>query len=402
MIEEDSNIVSGQNPPLSPLPIATAHVAGILQHICPPSALHRIPHHLLSIPLLQRHHFLNISPGDDPAAYLTWPGNDDQRVLALLENIRPEDLPELLPAHDKTDAHIRYAADPEAVYAHVRINPTPFHPSSHPDTQPSLRLIFLWDQPSNSWRYHNSAIGDFPKHAHSDLSHAMALFHSPDDFLPERTYSFSVDDLAEDDDAYWNAYGAGELPHQPALVKSVPGVDTEDAYWAQYASIQGSADSTVPSPRPRDRQLQPAEGDQRIFIPSTELNPDLLHPEPYNPLAPPSPGSLSRKLASLPTRPDSPPLQEEDDISSASASATSPSPQSPHTDLAEAGEPFVTLPPASDSTAQERIESAEVNHIPADEALKSTIRGLYQLWRTGEKSQQDFMVLVKQAIEEHS
>ncbi|KAJ3576665.1 hypothetical protein NP233_g287 [Leucocoprinus birnbaumii] len=400
MMQEEEDI---GHPPLSPLPITTGDVAVVLQHICPPSAHQRVPAHLLSLPLLQRHHFLSISP-DDPAAYLTWPDSDSQRVLALLEEIRPEDLSELLPAHvDATDALIRYAADPEAVYAHVRISSTPIHPSPslHPDSEPSLRLVFLWDQPSSSWRYHNSAIGDFPKGSHSDLSHAMTLFHSPDDFLPERTYTLSVDNFDDDDDAYWNAYGTGE-PLQSAPVKSVPGADTEDAYWAQYASIQGSADSTIPSPRPRDRQLQPIEGDQRVFVPSTELNPDLLHGELYNPLAPPSPSSLSRRLASLPTRPDSPPLHEEDDASSASASATSPSPQSPHPDLDEGGEPSIVLPPAANDTAQERTQTADVNYKPADEALKGTIRGLYQLWRSGERSQQDFMALVKQSIEEQS
>lgn len=392
---------------ISPSAITPGDVAAVLQYVCPPSALQRVPGHLLSLPLLQRHHFLNISP-DDPVGYLTWPADGSQRVLALLEDIRPEDLPELLPAHGHDDSRIRYVADPEAVYAHVRISPIPIPPSDPPDSRTSLRLIFLWDQPSSSWRYHNSAIGDFPKHAHSDLSHAMALFHSPDDFLPERTYSFNVDNLDDDDDAYWDAYGAGEQPLQAGPTKSIPGADTEDAYWAQYSSIQGqcapesppdpradqianlgSADSTIPSPLPRDRQLQPAERDQRIFVPSTEFNPDIPQSEFYDPLSPPSPSNLSRRLAALPTRPDSPPLQEEDEPSSASASAASPSPQSPHADLVEPEEAIVALP-------------AAVNSKTADEALKGTIRGLYQLWRSGERSQQDFIELVKQAIEEQS
>ncbi|KXN89995.1 hypothetical protein AN958_05000 [Leucoagaricus sp. SymC.cos] len=233
----------------------------------------------------------------------------------------------------------------------------------------------------------------------------MALFHSPDDFLPEPTYSFNVDNLDDDGGDYWNAYDAGQQPLQPASIKPVPGADTEDAYWAQYSSVQGSADSTIPSPKPRHRQLQPLEGDQRIFVPSTELNPDIPHSDVYNPLVPPSPSTLSHRLAALPARPDSPPLQEDDVPSSASASAISPSPQLPHAELVEAGEtltiPHVPSVPVN-KDENERTGLAAAECISADEALKCTIRGLYQLWRSGEKSQQDFMALVQQAIADQS
>ncbi|KAF9453788.1 hypothetical protein P691DRAFT_630850, partial [Macrolepiota fuliginosa MF-IS2] len=374
--------------------IGTGDVVALLQYICPPSALQPIPAHLLSRPLLQRHHFLAISP-DDPAAYLTWPSDHPDTALALLECVNPDNL-------ESTHPDVRYAADPEAVYAHVRITPTIILPSSHPHSDTCLRLIFLWDQLSRSWRYHNSAPGSFSKDSHSDLSHAMTLFHSPDDFLQERSYTFTVDnfDGNNDDDAYWNAYSiAGDIPppsHRP--IKPTPGTDAEDAYWAQYSTVQGSADSTVPSPRPVDRQHQPqnpeSEADQRIFVPSSELNPDLPRKEIYNPLAPPSPSSLSRKLAALPTRPDSPPLQEEDDDpSSASASATSQSPQSLHADFTQ--EPFVV----SHSAADVAVDANAAGNAAADEALKSAIRGLFRLWRAGARSQQDFLALVHQATD---
>lgn len=377
-----------------PSVIAIGDVARVLYYICPPSALQPLPIHLLSVPLLQRHHFLAIS-AHDPVAYLTWPGDSNsESVLALLEDIRPEDWP---PAG--LNVHIRYAADPDAVYAHVRFNSIP---AFHPDTQSSVRLIFLWDQPSNSWRYHNCVLGDFPKHTYSDLSHAMALF--PDDCLPEHTQSLSIEN-PDDDDVYWNAYEASEQSHQ---FIPVPRADTEDAYWAQYASVQGqcapesppdphtnqihpsgSADSTIPSPRPHNRRLQLAEGDHRIFVPSSKLNSDLPQFDLYNPLAPPSPSSLSRRLASLPTRPDSP-LQG--DPCSISASATSPC---HHADFTGAEEPStVRLRPV--------VQSAEAISMFADEALKNTIRGLYQLWRTGKKSRRDFLTLVERAIDEPS
>ena len=389
----------------TPVVIAVGDVARILHHICPPSALQPLPRHLLSVPLFQRHHFLAISPRD-PVAYLTWPGDSNpQRVLALLEGIRPEDWPP-----DGLNVQIRYAADPDAVYAHVRIDSIS---AFHLDTQSSVQLIFLWDQPSSSWKYHNSAFGDFPKHAHSDLSHTMAFFHFPNDLLPERICSSSVNNLV-DDDAYWNAYGTSEQSLQSIPVKPVIGADTEDAYWAQYASIQGqcapefppdphtnqsypsgSADSTTPSPRSRDRQLPPAEGDQRIFVPSYELNPDLRQFDLYNSLAPLLPSSLSRRLAPIPTRSDYPP-PDENDPSSASASTTSPSPDA---DLIGAERPLAVLPRHSGNAAVQLIEAISN---PADEALKNTIQGLYQLWQTGEKSRQDFLALVEHAIEELS
>jgi len=384
-----------------PSVIAIGDVARVLYYICPPSALQPLPNHLLSVPLLQRHHFLAIST-QDPLAYLTWPGDSDsdsERVLALLEDIRPEDWPP-----DGLNVHIRYATDPDAVYAHVRFDSIP---AFHSDIQSSVRLIFLWDQPSNSWKYHNCALGDFPKRTYSNLSHPMALF--PDNFLPEHTQSLSIDN-PDDDDVYWNAYEASEQSLQSIPVKPVPRADTEDAYWAQYASVQGqcapesspdlhtnqihllgSADSTMPSPRSHNRRLQLAEGDQRIFVPSSKLNPDLPQFDLYNPLAPPSPSSLSRRLALLPIRPD-PPLQDEDDPSSVFASVASPS---HHADLVGAEEPSTVL-------LRPVVQSAEAISIFADEALKNTIQGLYQLWRTGKKSRQDFLTLVERAIEEQS
>lgn len=220
----------------SPIPLSTDHVVNLLHYICPPSNLKPVPAHLLSLPLLQRHHFLSITT-DNPIDYLTWPTDRSHSVLSLLESINPDILP-LDPLSIYPDIH--YAADPEALYAHIRITPTTILPSSHPDTVSSLRIIFLWDQSSSSWRYHNSATGPFPKDSHSDLSHAMALFQSPDDFLPERTYTFTVDGPDADDDAYWNAYSAvGDNHLSSAPIKPVIATDSEDAYWAQYSSIQG-------------------------------------------------------------------------------------------------------------------------------------------------------------------
>lgn len=57
-----------ENVQLPPLPVHLVNLT--LQYLLPPTA--PIPTHLLSKLLLQRHHFLNISP-DDPEAYFCWP-----------------------------------------------------------------------------------------------------------------------------------------------------------------------------------------------------------------------------------------------------------------------------------------------------------------------------------------
>ncbi len=160
--------------------------------------------------------------------------------------------------------------------------------------------------------------------------------------------------------------------------------------------LVGSADSTIPSPRPLGRDLehsQNAENDQSVFVTSSELNPDLCRSEIYNPLVPPSPSSLSRRLAALPTRPDSPPLQEAD-LPSTSVSEASPSPQSPQTNIPE--ESLAMLSSATVPT----IDADSAKNITADEALKSTIRGLHSLWRSGARSKEDFLAIVREAIEE--
>ena len=44
----------------------------------------------------------------------------------------------------------------------------------------------------------------------------------------------------EDDDAYWNAYGTDDQSYGRPTSASVKEAGNEDAYWAQYAAIQGS------------------------------------------------------------------------------------------------------------------------------------------------------------------
>ncbi|KAF8271360.1 hypothetical protein EI94DRAFT_1720434 [Lactarius quietus] len=205
---------------ITPIPLYTIKL--ILQYICPPSQLiSPIPSDLLSLSLLQRHR--------------------RDRAIQHLESL-PMALDELAP-----DFLVGYAADPEHAYAHVHVKST---------GDDGLRLVFEWDG-QESWKYHDANVMPFPPGAHHSLSDAVAsastiTIPTPELKGPklENLGNGDGDDDANDDDDYWNSYGAeGTCSVQPSPFMGRDEVDaTEDAYWAQYASVQGSADSTVPSP----------------------------------------------------------------------------------------------------------------------------------------------------------
>lgn len=126
----------------------------------------------------------------------------------------------------------------------------------------------------------------------------------------------------------------------------------------------------------------------------------------YNPLEPPSPNTLSRRLEDLSL---SPPLLD-DDLDSASASnyLTTP-PAVPSTQLSSA-------PPGSSLDGYAPDASAAPKHaevIPrsaeSSEALKDTIRGVYRLWKSArpscpqleENEGEQFLDIVRQVLAEH-
>ncbi|KAF9015220.1 hypothetical protein BDQ17DRAFT_1268860, partial [Cyathus striatus] len=302
--------------------ISPETISLVLHFIAPPSQLTApIPSHLVSRPLLQRHHFLNIDPSH-PAEYLAWPSPSQQKAVHLLDTL----ISHPSPSHNYP---VQYVVDPESIYAHVRITSEPSEPTS------ALRLIFLWDK-SCGWQYHDLSLMPFPPNSHPSLENVLEMFHSPGDFLQETPYSFtqpqvssSLDSDDGDGPSYWDAYGATDHDLHDgdsfaAPIKDTPS-DSEDAYWAQYASVHGSGDSTLPSPLPRKANLgQPAPGayvssdpdaTERIIISSGDLRIDISQTEVYNPLEPPSPGNLSRRLEAISPRPVSPPLIDESPVS---------------------------------------------------------------------------------------
>ncbi|KAI0669923.1 hypothetical protein C8Q78DRAFT_976572 [Trametes maxima] len=302
-----------------PLPLNVVHV--LLQYISPPSQLtHPLPPHLLSKPLLQRHHFLGLSP-EQPDDYLCWPSSPERkaRAIDLLES-RPrpvdDDHPLAYP--------IQYSFDGEDFHAHVDLSA---------GGGEGARVIFQWDE-SGEWRYHNTEVMPFPPGGRSALEDVLVppMPENPVS-MPTlsaapytRSYDHELPQDDSDDDDYWNAYGSTDIGDSTygsgAPLSSKDDPASEDAYWAQYASVQGTADSTIPSPIPQGRRKPmpvPVEAEDMtspvplpvpVRVPSEDAYAEPL-PIPPSLLArpggnsrwdPASPTALARLLASITPR----------------------------------------------------------------------------------------------------
>lgn len=204
-----------------PSTLAPATVDAFLQYLIPPVQLagNPIPSPLLSLPLLQRHHFLNISPQENLADYLTWPSPDQPRILDILHTLPNPGPAEQLP--------IKYAGDQETLFAHVHLRFTP-------DASTGLRLVFQWDAPDSAWKYHNIALMPFPPNS----------FDNIDDVWGEAIH---IVQEAKEEDAYWDAYGHDDHDevHLDATRAKHDHGNNEDAYWAQYANVHGMSYSAT-------------------------------------------------------------------------------------------------------------------------------------------------------------
>lgn len=334
----------------TPEPLSQALVALVLEYIAGPVLA--LPAHLISAPLAQRHHFLHITP-DQPAQYLAWPSdlhpNAQQTAVHLLQSLHS---PLQHPVYT-----IRYTADAESSFAHVPV-------STH--DPPGLRLVFQWSP--DGWKFHNLALMPFPPNTHDSVYD-----------IPDRP-----------SDSYWDAYAHND--DQESI--------TEDAYWAQYStvhgpsrsffrwpysSILGSADSGRPTPPAASRQLE----NERVVVDY----PFHRTSSPYNPLAPPSPGRLARLLANVSPRPPSPSL----DGSDSGFDSASPSEDT----MKSSFQAVVHAPPLLSNSA---ASSAVMPDNESQVALKNTIRGLYQLWKTSKvtdsKDREEFLEIVRQALDQ--
>lgn len=142
----------------------------------------------------------------------------------------------------------------------------------------------------------------------------------------------------------------------------------------------GSGDSTLPSPLPRKKVFETNLSDpvpERIIVPSDDLQ--FRHVELYNPLEPPSPDTLARRLAALSSSSgaNSPPFLDD----SPTTNSETPSPNirevshtqifssSPSISHQQSHQTVVDMHPQCDSNDQ------------AQNALRDSIRSLYQFWK---------------------
>ncbi|TCD71504.1 hypothetical protein EIP91_008885 [Steccherinum ochraceum] len=418
---------------MSPTPLSPSTVHVLLQYISPPSQLLLpLPPYLLSKPLLQRHHFLDISPSD-PHEYLCWPASltTSLKAIHLLESLprAVDDEPVPYP--------VQYTSDDERTCAHVHITST---------GDDGLRLVFQWDD-VDGWKFHDANLMPFPVSSTPSLLDALGSLSSgvrlevPGIQAEHNHYGFDNDDTGSDDDDYWNAYGAQELAAAspgafPLSAKDVDATN-EDAYWARYNSVHGTADSTRPSPRPLPKKAHPGLEDHLI-------DPDSPHPLPVpvregdadasqdaipiphsslsqatarSPWDPASPQTLARLLADISPR-HSPAIvsqtdEEEQEAlsppfdSSGSEEQLETPPLTNGLGLTEDGETIVS--PATNSVVEvegsldgENDEGVDFDE--AEWALRDSIRGLYALWKAGrrkdsrENERDAFLRIVDEAV----
>ncbi|KAF9651379.1 hypothetical protein BDM02DRAFT_3110817 [Thelephora ganbajun] len=388
----------------------------ILQFISPPSSLQAIPVHALSRAMMQRHHFLGIFP-DTPHEYLSWPSNDDgkagKEATDLLEQYYTY-------AHHHPYRTV-YTSDGDYTYGHVAL--------SCSGLSKDIRLVFQWDFSSESWKFHDLKTMPFPQGAKSSPQ-AVSPFSTQVMSTPVLVVGGGSPTSEEDnDDAYWNAYGADERSYERPAPASIKEPENEDAYWAQYSAIQGTADSTVPSPLPQDgvskRPQFPLEDDPN---PNDPYHQDIdLLTIPQTAIYPgrgPSPEHLTHLLSglvgpemSIPTPPTleipfSADREPEESTVSVVSDLISISPRSGHSRMPSDASSTssrssrkslkVKIPVLERRGEDFYVQKIEVDQKP-DHALTETIKGVYKLWKADRGDEIDkyqFLKVVQKAIAE--
>jgi hypothetical protein len=135
---------------------------------------------------------------------------------------------------------------------------------------------------------------------------------------------------------------------------------------------------------------------ERIFVPSDDLQ--VHHIELYNPLEPPSPEALTRRLAALTSGygAKSPPFLDGSPITDS---------ETPSPDIGEVSH-AQTFSPPSKSDKPITIHPQYDSDDPAQDTLRDSIRSLYQFWklsRPDRPSDQDktlFLSTVYQVIDQ--
>jgi len=197
--------------------------------------------------------------------------------------------------------------------------------------------------------------------------------------------------------------------------KSKDGDLSEDAYWEQYASIQGTADSTVPTPKREtrdeetfDEALARARGlhdnvelemydhstEDIIDIPYNSLNiPPPCHNPAIDPRDASCPTDLSDRLRALSP---SPPTNAESlpSVNGMDGKTNGHSNGKVNGKLNDVNGVVDGESRSTSLTPQHPVK-------PLDEATKRTIRGVYEMWKlaaSGMAHEDEFLHLVTEAI----
>ncbi|KAJ8084053.1 hypothetical protein AAF712_000934 [Marasmius tenuissimus] len=395
-------------------PLDPTTVSVLLQYILPPSQLTEpLPKHLISTNLYKRHFFLGLTdPSTDPSSYLSWPSPDQKQIFDLLETFTAplEELP--------SNLDIRYTGDADSTFAHVAISS-----NDRNSGLGSIRLVFEWDAEDSAWRYHNVALMPFPPHS----------FEAPEAISAPAIQVDHAHEPAADDDSYWDSYGNEGATRSPGFLSHSNGESSEDAYWAQYASVHGTADSTRPTPPPerqrhtehdhhddanlhelndfygRDKATQESHpvSEEVIQIPYQSFNVK----RPYDRNSPPCPDDLTERLRAIQSDGGHPHTNGTNGTSSPHHLPTNGDLASPNgLDMSISGKPALTngLTNGNHSTGSLSDETETASGADgSDDALREAIRGTYALWKLsqkrngalpGKEQQELFLDAVKGAI----
>ncbi|KAH9944404.1 uncharacterized protein BXZ73DRAFT_40022 [Epithele typhae] len=379
----------------------------LLQYISPPSQLTQpIPSHLLSQTLLQRHHYLRLTP-DTPDEYLCWPSSPEKRaqILDLLES-RPKPLDDDQPL----TFPIQYSFDGEEFFAHVNVS----------DDGDGVRLILQWHD-AGDWRYHNLDLMPFPSGSRSSLEDILVPPASPVRPVTAHAPALRESSLAsdEDEDDYWNSYGSTDIGDS-AYSDGIPTCrkdtsSSEDAYWAQYSSVHGTADSTIPSPvAPNRRKPLPAVHAEGVDEQESSHPPKAPYAESYDePLSippsmlsrppigsrwdPASPSALAHLLSTISPRSSplpspaldglfepeeelsSPTIGDSESSSSSALGLSQPALVATGMPIPSAGAFVASVPYLHRTGTVEEEASAEEDEDEAD--LKIALAGVWRLWK---------------------
>lgn len=178
-----------------------------LQYLLPPTA--PMPIHLICRELLQRHHFLNITP-DDPAAYFCWPSFCTSSTASVIQDLDMRAGNEALLNKEVHD--ITYEHDEDGPRARVRLA-----------DDLDLYVLFAWQGSGDpgslgddGWRYYdtkripavgghrsqppvpNQEVGSFHTHVND--------YDGPHDFGPANGGEAGSRPSSPCSDAYWDNY----------------------------------------------------------------------------------------------------------------------------------------------------------------------------------------------------